>query len=248
METEDDLTYSFFDKPGIIESNERLEQNAQQAQNQTAETEVPDPSSAVAQPEQPEQPQQPEAQQPEQPEAQPEEPAQYSPNQVIDGIAAAPLGVIDAGFDIAGVLGFKKADEWWDTNSPRSTNPWINAIRDLAGVIGPSLLLARFGIKGMRGATRGVNLSARTRKVGEIGLELGTDAAVAATVSAANMDSEENIGNFLENVLGITAPWAIREEDSPDVRFAKNMAENTGIGGFASLLTGFFSMRWVHNS
>ena len=243
METEDDLTYSFFDKPGIIESNERLEQNAQQAQNQTAETEVPDPSSAVAQPEQPEQPQQPEAQQPEQPEAQPEEPAQYSPNQVIDGIAAAPLGVIDAGFDIAGVLGFKKADEWWDTNSPRSTNPWINAIRDLAGVIGPSLLLARFGIKGMRGATRGVNLSARTRKVGEIGLELGTDAAVAATVSAANMDSEENIGNFLENVLGITAPWAIREEDSPDVRFAKNMAENTGIGGFASLLTGFFSMR-----
>jgi len=153
------------------------------------------------------------------------------------------LGVADTAFDLAGVLGFKKADEWWDQTSPRSTNPWIQAIRKLSGVVIPSIILSRLGVKGANKLTAGAQLSQRTRVAGEIALDLGADAAVASVASSAGMYDNSNIGNALEQVFGINVPWAIRDQDSADVKYAKNMAENTSIGGLLGLVSGFFSIR-----
>ena len=238
--------YKGYKSPAEIQAEEYFDNLSQeQTQPQGQDPSTPPSGQQVEQPQAQEQPQ-------EQPVEQPVE--QISPldegfdlgdgaRNVVEGATAPLLGVADTAFDLAGVLGFKKADEWWDQTSPRSTNPWIKAIRDLSGVVIPSIVLSRLGVRGANKLTAGAQLSQRTRVAGEIAMDLGADAAVASVASSAGMYDNENIGNAMEQVFGINVPWAIRDGDSADVKYAKNMAENTSIGGFLGLVSGFFSIR-----
>lgn len=204
-------------------------------------------------PEQPEQAVQPEQptpqQQPVQEQQEPVQEQQAAPPEDLDNfdvgdIAMAPvLGVADFAADAAGFIGFKGADKWWDDNSPRNNHPWVKTIRDLSAIIIPTLLASKVtkGGLGKAGAKFLPNLGKKQKMVANFAAELGADAGVAAISSQTG---GTNIAGAFNESFGTNIPWASTASDSPDHQFAMNMAENTGIGGLAQLVSGFLGSRF----
>ena len=204
-------------------------------------------------PEQPEQTLQAEQptpqQQPVQEQQEPVQEQQAAPPEDLDNfdvgdLAMAPvLGVADFAADAAGFVGFKGADKWWDDNAPRNNNPWVKGTRDLAAIIIPTLLASKVvkGGLGKAGTKFLPNLGKKQKMVANFAAELGADAGVAAISSQTG---GTNIAGAFNETFGTNIPWATTASDSPDHQYAMNMAENTGIGGLAQLVSGFLGSRF----
>tara|TARA_R110002012_G_scaffold134284_1_gene287542 strand:- start:361 stop:4251 length:3891 start_codon:yes stop_codon:yes gene_type:complete len=157
-----------------------------------------------------------------------------------DQLAAIPLGVADFGFDLARVAGFKELDDKWDAYSARNTNPWIEATRNLAGVVIPSIVADKVtkGLFSKVGAKALPKLGSKTKFWANAARAVGTDTAVAAISSQT--EEGGNMGNFMNDVFGTNVPWAVTDDDSPDATYAKNLMDNVGIAGGVELIAGFF--------
>lgn len=162
-----------------------------------------------------------------------------------EGLAMAltpALGIGDFVTDFARLFpGGKGIDDWWDENSIRSKHPLVNGIRDIAGVVIPSILPAGWAVRGLSAATKGMQLAKWTRTAGTIAANVGVDTAVAAISETS--EQGENLGTLLNKTLGWDVPWAIRDGDSPDVRRAKNILEAAGLTGGVELLMAKFAKR-----
>jgi hypothetical protein len=258
-ETLNDSQYTFQSDEVTDQEEEMYEQQRSQIQALNNPEEQPSqdqPENTTDQPEQPK-PDQPQQEQPSQEKPEPNngEEQAYPWQEGFDlGDAAREvtanallpvLGVGDFVADVAGMIGIKQFDSWWDKNSLRSASPIASVVRNLASIILPSMVsgagLVRLGTWGAKGlqAARGIQLGTRIQKAGVIAANLGADTAVAAVHSSTM--NPENLANDLENNLGWQIPWAIRDEDSPDTIWKKNMIENTGIGALAELVAVFFA-------
>lgn len=157
-----------------------------------------------------------------------------------DQVAAVPLGVADFGFDLARVAGFKELDDKWDAYSARNTNPWIEATRNLAAIVIPTLVADRFtkGLTNKIGAKALPNLGNKTKFWANTARVIGTDVGVAA-ISSQTAEGG-NMGNFMNDVFGTNVPWAVTDNESPDATYAKNLMDNVAIAGGVELISGFF--------
>tara|TARA_R100000781_G_scaffold28298_1_gene20935 strand:+ start:2863 stop:6780 length:3918 start_codon:yes stop_codon:yes gene_type:complete len=156
-------------------------------------------------------------------------------------IDSAALGVGDFAFDAIGLVPWlKPAEEWWDNNSLRSNHPAHKIVRDSSSVIIPSLIggagLVSWGSK----ATKMASIPSWTRTLGTVATYTGVDTTVA--MISSHSKSDDNLAASLNNWLGWNIPWATRASDSPDVRWKKNVLENSGLSAGVELLGVTFSL------
>jgi len=155
---------------------------------------------------------------------------------------AMAAGTLDTVFNAVGLVPWlKPVDEWWDKTKPKYQDPLNKAIYNASSVIIPSLLGGGAVVGGLGKVTQAMNISKRARVIGSIAADLGVDTAVAATASIT--DEDDNIARALNDWLGFDIPWATRDGDSPDVRRAKNILENLGLGAGLGVLQGFFALK-----
>ena len=140
------------------------------------------------------------------------------------GLDTAALGVGDFASDAIGLVPWlKPVDDWWDANSPRSTNPAQKLLRDASSVILPSIVGGSWLVGGAKAAvaTRAITLPKYAHVVGSIAAYTGVDTGVAMISSHSKTD--DNMAATLNNWLGWGLPWATRPGDDPDVRWKKNV-------------------------
>ena len=158
--------------------------------------------------------------------------------------AAMGAGVVDTVMDISGLVPWlKPADDWYDERfgRKRDTNPWTRTMRDISGIVIPSLTGGGAIAKGLQGATKGMAIANRTRTLGKIAVEIG----VGAGIEAASEQTIEpgNVGSALEEAFGVQVPWATRDGDSPDKIYQKNMLESVALAGFGGVVEAALSIR-----
>lgn len=151
-----------------------------------------------------------------------------------EAVTAPAIGMLDFGMDVVGLIpGLKAADNWWDENT-KYQDKNLQAIRDVASIVGPTIVGGGLISGGLKAATAGVKISNSARIAGRIAAELGVDVGVTAISSHSAKD--DNLAQGLNEWLGWDVPWATRDEDSPDVRRAKNIQETAGLTAATSLL------------
>lgn len=158
-------------------------------------------------------------------------------------IGATPgLAVADFAADAMGMVPWlKPIDEWWDKNSPRSKNPLVNATREVASVVIPTVLGSKFAIGKLSSATAGASIPKAVRVLGSVAAAAGVDTAVTGISSTSEQD---NAAAFVNEMLGHNyLPWATLPEDSPDVKRKKNMLEAAGLSVGADVISAFFAGR-----
>ena len=158
--------------------------------------------------------------------------------------AAMGAGVVDTVMDIGGLVPWlKPADDWYDERfgRQRDKNPWTRTMRDISGIVIPSLTGGGAIAKGLQGATKGMAISNRTRTLGKIAAEIG----VGAGIEAASEQTVEpgNVGTVLEEAFGVQVPWATRDGDTPDKIYQKNMLESVALAGFGGVVEAALSIR-----
>ena len=158
--------------------------------------------------------------------------------------AAMGAGVVDTVMDVSGLVPWlKPADDWYDERfgRQRDKNPWTRTMRDISGIVIPSLTGGGLVAKGLQGATKGMAIANRTRTLGKIAAEIG----VGAGIEAASEQTIEpgNVGSVLEEAFGVQVPWATRDGDTPDKIFQKNMLESVALAGFGGVVEAALSIR-----
>jgi len=169
------------------------------------------------------------------------------PSQLEEVAAAAlfpVLGVADFATDLTRFIpGAKGIDDWWDENSPRSSHPLMNGLRDIAGLVIPALVpggaIVRGASVGGKLATA-AGLGARAQKIAQVGSQIAANVGVDVAIAAASETSEkgDNLGTLMSETFGWDVPWAIREGDSPDTKRWKNILESAALTGGVELLIG----------
>ena len=153
------------------------------------------------------------------------------------------LGVGDFVSDAVGIVPWlKPVDEWWDANSPRATHPGHKLLRDASSVILPTMVGGTWvtGAGKAMQAARWATMPSYLKTVGTVAAWTGVDTGVAMISSHSKED--DNMAATLNNWLGWGLPWATTAQDSPDVRWKKNVYEAAGFAGGVELLGVAFGM------
>ena len=171
-------------------------------------------------------------------------------NPLTGSVAALGAGVVDTATDVMGLIPWlKPIDEMYDENfgRDRSKNALTGAIRDISAIVVPSLAggaglwsKAAVGISKLGKVGKAVSAAKHYQTVGRI----ATDMAVSTTVAGVSEQTSErgNASSAIGGLFGIQVPWDSSKIDDPDVRWQMNMIEEVGLGSFAAVLDGFFSM------
>ena len=164
-------------------------------------------------------------------------------------IVAAP--VVGVGDTIADLMGYipplQPLKENWYKWFPEQEGKWSEAIRDISGVVIPTLAGGVGIARGGLAAASKLGMANKVQNLGKwskLGAEVAAGAGVDVAVSAIDADTakEGNFGNLLEMALGEgTIPWANRAGDDPDVIRRVNILENMGLGVIATGLLGMFT-------
>tara|TARA_B100000073_G_scaffold267551_2_gene227147 strand:- start:1919 stop:6076 length:4158 start_codon:yes stop_codon:yes gene_type:complete len=150
--------------------------------------------------------------------------------------AALELPLIDFGMDAIGnIPGAAGIDDAWDEQT-KFKNPNVQAARDVASVIVPSIALTMAaGPLGAKGAAA-VGGGKILQGLSAISATAATDAAITGLSDYSERDEglARGIDNFLEQIgrpMDLKIPQAIMvmDDDSPEVRHRKLMMESAGL-------------------
>jgi hypothetical protein len=153
--------------------------------------------------------------------------------------AATPiLALADFGSDLTRLTGLTGFDDWWDENSPRSQNKFLDGTRGFLKAVLPEvgIFLATRGRIKKTGL--GAGMGWWQKRSGELALEAGVTTVTTSVLEETSTD--KNWGNMLQDWFGLDIPWAVQDADNPDVRYKKNVMAATGFTfGVGALGLGF---------
>ena len=160
---------------------------------------------------------------------------------IAEGGFAAQAGFLDWGIDVVNHIPGVNIPK-----IPKYQNKMIQAGRELASIIVPTILLQRGGnsLGKMANSRVGWKLGQNelVKFIGEAGVAAGTGAFVDAT-NKLNEKDDNFQGSikkmFPKHTQWISNDWATLDSDSPEVKRAKNINEGVGLGIFADFLVGF---------
>ena len=120
------------------------------------------------------------------------------------------------------VPGLKPIDEALDRAIPAENDPTEKLVRDIGGLVVPSLI----GGAAVSGVSGAVTLPSKLKIGGELSARLGLEALIA--YSAGSSSTDENMAQTLNELLGTSLPNATTDEDTPAVRRKKHVFEAAG--------------------
>jgi len=132
------------------------------------------------------------------------------------------------------------ADQFWHKHNPQSDNGAHHAIRQISGVILPSILAPAAIVPRIAAAPWAAGLPAAVKTTGAIAARLGIDTTIVAASSTAE---DENAAKALNDAFGWNLPWATREGAGPDERRKYQLWENMGFAAAGELITGIFALK-----
>ena len=127
---------------------------------------------------------------------------------------------------------------------PKYQNDLANGLRQLTSLIAPNVFIEGRVVNGIQGATKGYAFArtALAKWMGGAAVSAGVGAAVDYTVEF-NQKDDNFLGSikkmFPESLQWISDDWATTDNDTPDLKRAKNVREGVGLGLFTDLLSGF---------
>ena len=132
------------------------------------------------------------------------------------------------------------ADNFWHKHNPQSDNGAHHAVRQISGVVLPSLLAPGAIVPRIAAAPWAAALPGAVKTTGAIAARLGIDTTIVAASTTAE---DENAAKALNDAFGWDLPWATREGAGPDERRKYQLYENMGFAAAGELLTGIFALR-----
>ena len=152
----------------------------------------------------------------------------------IESIAAPVMGVLDLGLDVVGMIpGGEAIDNAWD-ESTKYKNPGIQKVRDVFGLVLPTMVGAGAAVRGIQGMTK---LPMLMKGLAALGATGAIDGAV--TYVSDTTDEGDNLMRMLDDTapwLNIPENWQTLDGDSPEVRKHKNTYEAVGLSVVGDLL------------
>ncbi len=153
---------------------------------------------------------------------------------VIESVGAPVMGVLDLGLDVVGMIpGGESIDNAWD-EATKYKNPGIQKVRDIFGIVLPTMFGAGAAIRGIQGISKLPTLMKGLAAIGATG-------AIDGAVTYVSDTTEE--GDNLMRMLDDTAPWLnipdnwqTLDSDSPEVRKHKNTYEAVGLSVVGDVL------------
>ena len=116
----------------------------------------------------------------------------------------------------------KPVDEVVDKAIPPENDPTEKLIRDIGGLVVPSML----GGAGLGAVSGAVTLPSKLKVGGELSARLGLEALIA--YSAGSSSTDENIAQTLNDTFGLSIPNATNDDDTPAIRRKKHVLEAAG--------------------
>ena len=132
------------------------------------------------------------------------------------------------------------ADNFWHKHNPQSDNGAHHAVRQISGVVLPSILAPQAVVPRLAAAPWAAGLPAAVKTTGAIAARLGIDTTIVAASTTAE---DENAAKALNDAFGWNIPWATREGAGPDERRKYQLWENMGFAAAGELITGIFAIR-----
>ena len=159
--------------------------------------------------------------------------------QVVEGGLSVPAGLVDFGVDLINKLPGVNVPK-----PPEFQTKHLQALREIASVVAPTIILSKLGIKGGTAAHSRVGWSlgnnAFVKAASGLGIELGAGVAVGAVSSEYEEDNLTGSlkQNFPETWDFIPDSLATLKDDPPDLKRKKNIYEDLGMGAFTSVAEG----------
>ena len=116
----------------------------------------------------------------------------------------------------------KPVDEAIDKAIPPENDPTEKLIRDIGGLVVPSLI----GGAAVSGVSGAVTVPQKIKVGGELAARLGLEAGIA--YSAGSSSTDENMAQTLNETFGLSIPNATNDDDAPNVRRKKHVLEAAG--------------------
>ena len=124
----------------------------------------------------------------------------------------------------------KPVDQAIDNAIPVENDPTEKLIRDVGGLVVPSLM----GGAAISGLGNAVSLPSKLKVGAELSARLGLEAGIA--YSAGSSQTDENIAQTLNETFGLSIPNATNDDDAPNVRRKKHVLEAAGFFALAEAL------------
>ena len=129
---------------------------------------------------------------------------------------------------------------FWDRHNPQSDNGAHHAVRQISGVVLPSLIVPGAVTARLAAAPWAQALPGTVKTTGAVLARLGLDTAIVAASSSAD---DENAAKALNDAFGWNIPWATREGAGPDERRKYQLYENMGFAAAGELVQGLFALK-----
>jgi hypothetical protein len=159
--------------------------------------------------------------------------------QVVEGAMTVPAGLVDFGVDV-----INKIPGVSIPKAPEFQTKHLQALREIASVVAPTIILSKLGIKGGQAAQSRVGWSlgenAFVKALGTLGVETAAGVAVGAVSSEY---TEDNLTGTLKQSFPNTFDWipdslATLKDEAPDLKRKKNIYEDLGMGVFTGVAEG----------
>ena len=155
-------------------------------------------------------------------------------------------GMVDTGIGFVnlvtrGNFGTGDLQDQWHRLNPQGQNVVADTTRKLSGLVLPSMGVSGGVINAVNKLPWAAKLPGVTRFLGEAATRIGVDTVVLGSSTTA---TDDNLAKMWGDAFGYYAPWATKSDDSPDVRWKKNVLyENTGFILGGEIVGGLFRFR-----
>ena len=129
---------------------------------------------------------------------------------------------------------------FWHKHNPQSDNAVHHTVRQVSGVVLPSLIAPNVTVGKVASLPWAQALPGAVRTTGAIAARLGIDTAIVAASSSAE---DENAAKALNDAFGWNIPWATREGAGTDERKKYQLWENMGFAAAGELVQGMLALK-----